>query len=123
MATKNKRKCKITGCKAHPLRDADYCYQHAPERAQERREARSRGGKTRSAPKVLKDANFKLITIGDVKKLLGEIANASLRGDIDISRARTVGYLASLIITCIKDHDLEKRMEKIEEILKSKGGD
>jgi len=74
------------------------------------------------APKTMPDADYKLNTITDVKKMLGEITNASLRGDIDINRARTAGYLASLIISCIKDYDLEKRMEKIEEILKNKSG-
>ena len=69
------------------------------------------------APKVLPNAGFKLDTITEVKQMLGEITNATLRGDIDLNRARTAGYLASLIISCIKDYDLEKRMEKIEELL------
>ncbi|MCP4583669.1 MAG: hypothetical protein GY839_18825 [candidate division Zixibacteria bacterium] len=122
MAVKTKRKCKTKGCKAHPLRNGDHCYQHDPERTQERQKARSQGGKTTMTPKTLANAKYKLDTITEVKKMLGDITNASLRGDIDISRTQTAGYLASLIISCIKDHDLEKRMEQIEEILKSKAG-
>ena len=46
--------------------------------------------------------------------MLQRVTNASLRGEIDLTRARTAGYLASLIITCLKDYDLEKRMEALE---------
>jgi len=121
MAAKAKRKCRNKGCKAHPLRDSDYCYQHDPKRIKERTAARARGGRTSMAPKTLANADYKLKTISEVKIMLRDITNASLRGDIDLNRAKTAGYLASLIITCLKDYDLEKRMEKIEEILKNKG--
>ena len=122
MAKIVKRKCRKRDCKAHPLKNGDYCFAHDPARQAERKAEQSRGGKSSMAPKTMPDADYKLNTITDVKKMLGEITNASLRGDIDINRARTAGYLASLIISCIKDYDLEKRMEKIEEILKNKSG-
>jgi hypothetical protein len=49
---------------------------------------------------------------------LERVTNATLNGEIDLGRARTAGYLASLILSCLKDHDLEKRMESIEAKLK-----
>jgi len=73
------------------------------------------------APKTLKKANFELETIPDVKQMLREVINASLRGDLDISWAKAAMYGASIAITCIRDHDLEKRMEKLEKLIESKG--
>jgi hypothetical protein len=109
-------KCKKKGCKAHRITGSDFCFAHDPKRAQTRKEEQKRGGKTRSAPKTL-DQTFALQTIPQVKDMLERVTNASLRGDIDLSRARTAGYLASLILTCLKDYDLEKRMEELEKKL------
>ena len=122
MAAKTKRKCKSRGCKAHPLKDGKYCYQHDPKHVKERTAARARGGRTSMAPKTMANANYKLEAIPDVKTMLGDVTNAVLKGSIDINRAKAAMYGASILISCIKDYDLEKRMEKIEEILKSKGG-
>lgn len=113
MSKRPDTKCKESGCKAHRLTASDYCFAHDPRRAQVRKEEQKRGGKTRSAPKVL-DETFSLQTIPQVKNMLERVINASLRGVIDLSRARTVGYLASLILACLKDYDLEKRMEEVE---------
>lgn len=109
----NRRRCARLGCKAHPMSDSEYCFQHAGGIEIERQEARRRGGLTRSAPKVIKET-FSLQTICEVKMMLQKVANAALIGEIDLNRARVAGYLASLVITCIKDYDLEKRMEAIE---------
>jgi hypothetical protein len=114
--TKPTKKCKVKDCKANPLKDSAYCYQHDPAKAKERTAARKQGGKTRSAPKVL-DETYSLQTIPQVKDMLERVANASLRGEIDLNRARTAGYLASLILACLKDYDLEKRMDELEEKL------
>jgi hypothetical protein len=108
--------CIVRGCRANHLKDSSYCYQHDPAKAEERTKARKLGGKTRSAPKVL-DETYSLQTIPQVKDMLERVANASLRGEIDLSRARTAGYLASLILTCLKDYDLEKRMDELEQKL------
>ena len=105
--------CKKRGCKGWPVRGSTYCFAHDPGSQQKRNIARQRGGKTSTAPLVL-DETFSLQTIPEVKDMLQRVTNASLRGEIDLNRARTAGYLASLIITCLKDYDLEKRMEAIE---------
>lgn len=117
---KTPKRCKSKGCKAHPLKGSEYCYQHDPAKAEERTAARKRGGQTRSAPKVL-DESFELQSIPQVKDMLERITNASLRGEIDLSRARTAGYLASLILTCLRDYDLERRMEELEKRLAEVG--
>jgi hypothetical protein len=79
-----------------------------------RREERSRGGKASTAPKTLDHEVFLLQTIPEVKDMLERVTNATLNGEIDVNRARTAGYLASLILSCLKDYDLEKRMEVLE---------
>lgn len=116
-----KSKCRKKGCKAFPIKSSDYCFAHDHNRQAERLAECSRGGKTSMAPKTFSNANFKFNAIPDVKKMLGQTTNAVLNGEIDISRERTAGYLASLIIMCLKDHDLEKRMEAIEQKLAEMG--
>lgn len=120
MAKDTDKKCQKRGCKAFRLSNSKYCMAHDPKRAKIRKEEQSRGGKTRTAPKALDEA-FELQTIPQVKNMLERIANASLQGKIDLGRARTVGYLASLILTCLKDYDLEKRMEELERKLEEVG--
>jgi hypothetical protein len=110
------KKCSKSGCKAFKIAGSDYCFAHDPARAFTRKQEQKRGGLTRSAPKII-DEIYSLQTIPQVKDMLERVTNASLRGEIDLSRARTAGYLASLILTCLKDYDLEKRMEELEKKL------
>jgi hypothetical protein len=60
------------------------------------------------------DRTFELQTIPQVKDMLATVTNATLRGEIDLNRARTAGYLGSLVLACLKDYDLEKRMDELE---------
>lgn len=111
---KKTRKCGKKGCKAYPLRGGKYCFAHDPDRQQIRRAEQSRGGKASTAPKTLDNEKFPLQSIPQVKDMLERVTNAVLNGEIDINRARVGGYLASLILGCLKDYDLEKRMEALE---------
>jgi len=110
--------CKKPGCKGWPVGGSAYCFAHDPGSQQMRIKARQRGGKTSTAPLVL-DEEFSLQTIPEVKDMLERLTNATVRGEIDLNRARTAGYLASLIITCLKDYDLEIRMEALEKKIES----
>jgi hypothetical protein len=83
----------------------------APGRAKEGTEP---GRRTSTAPNVFENERFSLQTIPEVKDMLERVTNGTLNGEIDLGRARTAGYLASLILSCLKDYDLEKRMEAIE---------
>jgi hypothetical protein len=116
MSKQTDNKCEKSGCKAFKIGGSKFCFAHDPNRAKDRREEQKRGGKTRSAPKIIHET-YSLQTIPQVKDMLERVTNASLRGEIDLSRARTAGYLASLILTCLKDYDLEKRMDELEEKL------
>jgi hypothetical protein len=107
------KNCRKQGCKSWPLASSEYCFAHDPAKIQERAAARRKGGQVSSSPKILAEA-FSLQTISDVKDMLGRTTNTTLKGEIDLNRARVAGYLASLIMTCLKDYDLEKRMEAIE---------
>ncbi len=114
-------KCGKTGCKAYPLKGGNYCFAHDPDRQQIRRAEQSRGGKASTAPKTLDSEKFPLQSIPQVKDMLERVTNAVLNGEIDINRARVAGYLASLIMGCLKDYDLEKRMEELEKKLEEIG--
>lgn len=112
--------CKKRGCKGWRVGGSVYCFAHDPKLALERREARQRGGKSSTAPKTLDKGDYPLQTIPEVQVMLERITNAVITGEIDINRARVAGYLASLILSCLKDHDLEKRIEALEKTIKSR---
>ena len=114
MTTKTGRKCSRRGCKAYAVHGSALCFAHDPGRKAERLAERSRGGKSCRSPKVLPDSSFSLQTIPDVKNMLGVVTNAVLVGKVDVNRAKAAMYGASIIITCIKDYDLEKRMDELE---------
>ena len=56
-------------------------------------------------------------TIGDVSQFLGRTLNELKRGEIDINEARARGYLCNVLLSALKDSELEKRIEEIEKKL------
>lgn len=112
--------CKKRGCKGWRVGGSVYCFAHDPKLALERKEARQRGGKSSTAPKTLDKGDYPLQTIPEVQDMLQRVTNAVITGGIDMNRARVAGYLASLILSCLKDHDLERRIEALEKTITSR---
>lgn len=61
--------------------------------------------------------NVRLNDIGGVNRLLGRVANALVQGEIDIERARAIGYLCNILIKSLQVGDLEQRLEALEQAL------
>jgi len=54
-------------------------------------------------------------------KLLSRTVNQTLRGEIDPKVANAVGYLSGVILRAREQGEIEERLAKIEEVLKTEG--
>ena len=57
----------------------------------------------------------KLQTSTDIMKLLQFITNETLKGDMSESMAKTLTYTASTANQVIKTHEIEKRLDELED--------
>ena len=95
-----------------------HCYQHDPERADERRRNASRGGKSKGNGEL-----------PDLKRQLKDLAADVLKGDVETGRAAVANQLLNTVLRAIeqerKQRELEEmaeRLEALEEILKGRRG-
>lgn len=61
-----------------------------------------------------------LTSAEDVRKLMTSLINKLSHGQIERERARAIGYLAGLVLDCLKferESELEKRLQKLESLL------
>ena len=96
----------------------DYCYQHDPERADERRRNASRGGKSKGNGEL-----------SDLKKKVRDLAADVLEGNVQTARAAVANQLYNTLIRAVEQErklrELEEmagRLEALEEILKGRKG-
>jgi hypothetical protein len=103
-------KCARLECKAHAMHGDKFCFWHSPTTAERRRQAGRRGG---SRGKL--DRNESIATIDDIQRILAETIS-ELRTDTShiVSRGRAIGYIASILLTAIRDNDLERRISALE---------
>lgn len=94
----------------------DYCYQHDPARAEERRRNASRGGRSKGNGEL-----------PDLKRQLKDLAADVLSGEVDRGAAAVVNQILNTVIRAIeqerKQRELEEmaeRLEALEEILKGR---
>jgi hypothetical protein len=107
-------------CRAAALIDGQYCFQHSPAVAEERHEARSRGGRNRAAPKNI-DFVADFGTIKATRVFLESVADAVLRGDLDSGRAK-VCIQAAQAARGLSDEALEKRVRDLEKLMAKREG-
>lgn len=110
-------------CNAYAVTGSDYCYHHDPERAAERRQSRSKGGRARhgrSVGPVGADPAFALDTMTGVTGLLQHAINQTLQLENSIARARALGYLSGLLIKALDIATLEERVLILERLLGSR---
>ena len=110
-------------CQAYAVADSEFCFQHDPECAEERRRARSKGGHARHGRK-LTDEQVKQIEIktpADVLRVVNSELGSLLTLEKSIARSRAVGYLASVALKAFEVTELEHRVELLEQQLSHKG--
>jgi len=113
-----------TPCNAPAINNSDFCFQHDPERQTEAEEARKKGSRiaaerarAKNRDKVDKEPlkTFRLRSLDDVSRLLASTINEFRSGRISADEARCTAYVANILISAIKNGDIEARLEKLEE--------
>ena len=61
--------------------------------------------------------NIRLQTIDDCRRLLQKTVNEFKGKVIDEAHARCLGYLVKIMIDCIKDGEIEARLEALEKLM------
>ncbi len=61
-----------------------------------------------------------LSNLSDLRKFIAKLVNQRLRGDVDSSTARDVGYLCKLLMEILDRNELERRLEKLELLMEQK---
>ncbi len=109
-------------CQAHAVSGSEYCFAHAPELAQERKEARSRGGRSRHNRSLDSTVNdpLEIHDLADVVRVLAEEVNILRSLEVSISRGRAIGYLCGVLVTAYGQSELELRLDAVERILKER---
>lgn len=110
-----------TACKAMPIDDSGYCYAHHPDTTEERRRygsiGGSRGGRGRPQHEIR-----------DIKKLLSDLIDQVLAGELETSRATAANQLINSKLRAMelerdvkKVEDHEERIRRIEERARAEG--
>ncbi len=96
--------------------EQSHCYAHDPDRSQERKRNASRGGKSKGQGEL-----------GELKKLIKDLASRVLDGTADRGRAAVANQLYNTLIRAIEQErkirelgELAERLEALEEVLKDR---
>lgn len=58
-------------------------------------------------------------TLADCRRYIGSLLNRIEAGDLDEALASKRAYITNILMGCIKDSDIEERIQKLEEGLKN----
>ena len=118
--TSTARACKATtksgaACRSWCVEGSDFCFVHDPALAQERKEARSRGGRRRHG-RVLDGANdaLEIHDLSDVVRVLTEEVNLVRSLEVSLSRGQVVARLCQVLAGIYVDAELERRVTELE---------
>jgi hypothetical protein len=100
-------------CRALALAGSPFCFSHAPERAQERAEARKRGGfNSSTAARLQRLIPARLISIYDVLEAsLLEVHD----GKLEPARATAMAAISRAMVTILTAGELEERLRAVEQ--------
>jgi LPS O-antigen subunit length determinant protein (WzzB/FepE family) len=86
----------------------DYCYQHDPARAEERRRAASRAGRSKPSRELV-----------SIKRQLQGLADNVLDGSVDRSDASVAGQLLNILLRAVEVERKAKETDELEERLEA----
>jgi hypothetical protein len=111
-------------CQAMAMEGSRYCFFHNPATQKPRRAAQQRGGQA-NGPKVLpaEAANLPLDSGKEVAVFLAETINQVRKGQVSPKIASTVGYLTGLLMKALETSDIEERLARVEQALKTREPD
>jgi hypothetical protein len=100
-------------CKGRAIGGSEWCWNHNPDHADERRRNGARGGKRggRGRPQA---------EIGDIKRRLSDLADDVLEGSVDRGDAGVVGQLLNTVIRAVsvelKVREQSEILERLEQL-------
>lgn len=105
-------------CGGFAVTGSDYCFSHAPERAQQRLEARRKGGKAHQPPTVAQvPESVSLRTVEDVQALLELVVTDTLAMPNGQARNRLLIAAAQAALTAVeKEVDLGAIRQLVERL-------
>ena len=108
-------------CRAWPLRDAPFCFWHAPDREEEAAEARRLGGLRRRREKTVSGA-YDFAGLGSIEAIrrILEIATIDALGlDNSIARARVLIAAVLAAAKLLETGELEERLAALEAVVRA----
>jgi hypothetical protein len=129
LPTPTSKKCQATtkkgaSCNAYAITGSIYCFHHHPDRAVQRRQARSKGGFARHGRiigPVGQAQPIPLDTMADVVALLRWTINQTRKLENSLHRNTALGTLATQLLKAFDRAAFEARLAEMEHILKSRG--
>src|SRR5215210_471718 len=108
-------------CKALAMNGTEYCLNHHPDKAEQRRRRASKGGKKAGRGRPLTD-------VGDAKKRLSKLAEDVLKGKVNRALGSTTAQILNVYLRAIdielrakEQEELVGRLEEIESQLEEQG--
>lgn len=105
------------------MQGSDFCYLHNPAISEEeKREARSRGGKENQLTLKVPLPLLKFETARDVITLLEDTINGVRSGTIDVRIANCLGFLTDKLLKAYEVAELNDKVEIMERFLEKRKG-
>lgn len=110
-------------CQARSMQGDEYCYLHNPAVSEdEKRDARSRGGKENQITVISPQPPLKLTSAKDAIVLLEETINGVRSGIIDVKIANCLGFLTDKLLKAYEVAELSDKVEIMERFLEKRKG-
>jgi hypothetical protein len=103
------------------MQGSDYCYLHDPSVSEdEKRDARSRGGKENQITVISPQPPLKLKSAKDAIVLLEETINGVRSGELDVKVANCLGFLTDKLLKAYEVAELNDKVEIMERFLEKR---
>ena len=111
-------------CRAFAPAGRDYCFNHDPERAEARQQARSRGATQANKLRAIQGRRARLDSMGALVTFTAGVVQDVLAGSTDKDVGRTVLYGISIQHRLLEATDIERRLTVLEgaQAAQPKGG-
>lgn len=106
-------------CKAMSLKNDDYCFWHSQKIKEKRSKALKSGGKAKKNYSIDFD-KWEYESTQSLISLLELLINKTIKGEIPTKVSNSVAYLTNILLSIIKERDLEQRLEVIEHVIQIK---
>lgn len=100
-------------CGAQKLVSGDFCFFHEPKVIDIRQDARRKGGLNRYGPKG-EAGSYTIKSPADVLTILEDAINDAMSLGNTAGRAKTIGYLAQIVLRGFEVAELEGRIKALE---------